>query len=154
MVKWCEPRAETLEGEENHKKHPMDWLLKINYVSTPHLDFCINPLSCIVIRSAQWHRDGDLIGLVWSSNHFTAASALCRHWAMTSVWLFVLHRHKHEGNDLKSITQVSWSHRQSSWVITQTFLWQSLTWCHLRQVYFIIYVQQGAFLNINISLTN
>lgn len=109
---------------------------------------------CIVIRSAEWHRDGDLIGLAWSSNYFTAASALCRHWAMTPVWLFVLHRYKHHWSDLKSITQVSWSHRQSSWVMTQTFLWQGLTQCHLRQVYLIIKVQQAAFLTLNISLTN
>lgn len=54
----------------------------------------------IVIRSAEWHRDGDLIGLARSSNHFTAASALCRHRAMTPVWLFVLHCYKHRGSDL------------------------------------------------------
>lgn len=105
---------------------------------------------CIVMRSAEWHRDGDLIGLAWSCNCFTAASALCRHGVTTPVWLFVFGRYKHTGSDLSLSHRCEGVTHSAAESLSKLFLLQRLTRCHHRPLGLIVKVQRDAFLHINI----
>lgn len=140
MVKWGKPRAEALQQEENHKQL-VSCLIKTYATISIYICKCF-------LRSAEWHRDGDLTGLAWSCNRPPAASALCGHRATTPVWLFAFQRYKHAASDL------SLSHRcqgvtDSSAESSQTFSHQPSGQRHLTQP--SLFMKTQRFLKIRIN---